>query len=125
MAQLTVHNAHVHVGLAWWERMFAGGRRRFVVPLSAVDAAERVDRPTRFTAAPGGRAGVVVTGVVKIGRWGLGTGTSRFLSVRRWVPAVRVVVSEDFAGELGYNELLISTSHADSVLEALAAGNRT
>ncbi|WP_280401785.1 hypothetical protein [Nocardia carnea] len=125
MAQLTVHNEHVHVDLAWWERIFAGRRRRFVIPLTAVDAAERVERPTRFSAAPGGRAGVVVTGVVKIGRWGLGTGTSRFLSVRRWVPAIRIVVSEDFAGELGYHELLISTSRADSVLEAVAAGNRS
>jgi len=35
------------------------------------------------------------------------------------------VVSEDFSGELGYNELLISTSRADSVLEALAAGSRS
>lgn len=119
MAKLYVDDTQVRVELNWWERPFAGRRTRLAIPLAEIRDAERVARPTRYTAAPGGRAGLVVTGVLKLGRWGIGTRTHRFLSVRRWVPAVRLRVSEDFAHELGYAELLISTPEADTVIATI------
>lgn len=120
MARVEVDQQAVNVTLSRWERPFAGGRTRIVVPRSAVRASERVDRPTRWAATPGGRAGLLVTGVLKLGRWGIGTRTSRFVSVRRWVPAVRLVVDDATAEQLGYDELLISTPDVDRITAALA-----
>ena len=62
-----------------------------------------------------------MTGVLKLGRWGVGTRTSRFVSVRRWVPAVRLAVDEETAKHLGYNELLISTPDVDSITAVLGS----
>ena len=107
----TVHFADkaVRVELQRWERLFAGGRARFVIPFDAIEIAERVDRPTKFAATPGGRAGMYITGVVKVGRWGIGTGRRIFVSARRRVPALHLVVTKEFADQFGYGELLIST----------------
>ena len=120
MARVEVDQQAVNVTLARWERPFAGGRTRIVVPRSAVRASERVDRPTRWAATPGGRAGLLITGVLKLGRWGIGTRTSRFVSVRRWVPALRLTVDDATAEQLGYDELLISTPDVDRITAALA-----
>lgn len=62
----------------------------------------------------------MVTGVLELGRWGIGTPTSRFVSVRRWVPALRLVVRDGFRDQLGYHELLISTPDLDRVTAALS-----
>ncbi len=58
-------------------------------------------------------------GVIKLGRCGIGTRTSRFVSVRRWVPALRLAVDEELAEQLGYRELLISTPGVERVRAAL------
>lgn len=80
-----------------------------------------MDRPTRASVTGVGRAGLLVSGVLKLGRWGIGTPTRRFVSVRRWVPALRVVVADRFQEQLGYHEILISTPDVDRVTAALAA----
>lgn len=117
----------VHVGehavtitLSTVEKLFCGGRSRLVVPLAEVRVAERVDRPTRASATGIGRVGLLVSGVLKLGRWGIGTPTRRFVSVRRWVPALRIVVDERFQDQLGYHEILISTPDVDRITAALA-----
>lgn len=120
MATVTIDQQQLRVELSWWERPFAGGRHHMSVPRTAIASIERVDRPTRWAATPGGRAGLLVTGVLKVGRWGVGTGTSRFVSVRRWRPAVRVAVDDHTAAELGYDELVISTLDADTLVAELA-----
>jgi hypothetical protein len=119
MAAVQVDQQAVNVTLSRWERPFAGGRTRIVVPRSAVRASERVDQPTRRAATPGGRAGLLITGVLKLGRWGVGTRTSRFVSVRRWVPALRLTVDDATAEQLGYDELLISTHDVDRITATL------
>ena len=102
--------------LSTFEKLFCGGRSRLVVPLTEMRAAERVDRPTRASVTGIGRAGLVGTGVLKLGRWGVGTPTRRFVSVRRWVPALRVVVvDEGFREQLGYHEILISAPEVDPI----------
>ncbi|WP_020672483.1 hypothetical protein [Amycolatopsis nigrescens] len=120
MATVQVDSVAVRIELAWWERLFAGGRTRIVVPIERVLAADRVERPTRHSVTPGARAGMVVTGVLKVGRWGLGSRTKRFVSVRRWVPAVRLGLDSSAAAELGYDELVVSTRDATRVVAALA-----
>lgn len=121
MATVRVDEHGATVALTSWERPFCGGRSRLVAPWSEVRSLERADRPTRLSATGVGRAGLLVTGVLKLGRWGIGTRTSRFVSVRRWVPAVRVTVNDAFRGQLGYDELLISTPDADRITAAFTA----
>ncbi|TCP54958.1 hypothetical protein EV191_102169 [Tamaricihabitans halophyticus] len=123
MATVEVDRRAVRVLLKPWERPFAGGRARLVLAREVITKVQRVNRPTRAAAAPGGRAGLLVTGVLKLGRWGIGTGTSRFVSVRRWMPAIRLVVDRETAGELGYDELLISTKDVDELIAALGSAS--
>ena len=119
MARVVVDGSDVLVELAWWERPFAGGRSTLAVSRGALRSVEKVDRPTRWSATPGARAGLLVTGVVKLGRWGIGTSTRRFVSVRRWVPALRLAVDEREAHRIGYGEILVSCPDADALVAAL------
>lgn len=121
MGTVHVDDNAVTVELSAVEKLFCGGRSRLVVPRSEIRLAERVDRPTRASATGIGRAGLAVTGVLKLGRWGIGSPTSRFVSVQRWRPAVRIVVDDAFRAQLGYHEILISTPDVDRVTAALAA----
>lgn len=120
MAAVYVDRETVRIELRWWERLFAGQRKRLVVPVAAILEARRVDRPTRYSATPGGRAGLVVTGVVKIGRWGIGTRMSLFVSVRRSVPALRLTIDKPTAEQLGYDVILVSTPQVDQLVGSLA-----
>ncbi|GAC68278.1 hypothetical protein [Gordonia soli] len=122
MASIDTANGRVRVELRWWEKFFAGGREQFILSRSDLDGVERVVHPTRYSVAPGGRAGLVVTGVVKIGRWGLGTSKSRYLSVQRRIPAVRLTLNDEAAKKIGYDELIISTPRAQQVVDALTSG---
>ena len=117
MATVRANGATVTVGLSWWERFFAAGRPRLVIPVDAIATVGVVEQPTRWTATPGGRSGIVVTGVLKVGRWGLGTGVRHFVSTRRNRPAVRLTLTPEGADLIGYDVVLVSTPNA----EALAA----
>jgi hypothetical protein len=101
MGTVHVDENAVTVELSGLEKLFCGGRSRLVVPRAEIRHAERVERPTRASVTGIGRAGLAVSGVLKLGRWGIGSPTSRFVSVRRWVPAVRIVVGDGFRRQLG------------------------
>jgi hypothetical protein len=62
---------------------------------------------------------------MKVGRWGVGTKTRRFVSVRRWIPVVRFTLDEEGAGLIGYAEVLVSTRAADSVIASVRASHTT
>jgi len=111
VAHVHIDDTTVTVELSWWERPFAGGRARMEVPRAAVREIATVDRPTRVTATGLLRSGVQVTGVLKVGRWGMESSTRRWVSVRRNLPALRISLDGDRAG-LPYDELLISTPAA-------------
>ncbi|GAB2696924.1 hypothetical protein [Nocardia thraciensis] len=119
MAEVYVEQDSVRIELRCWERIFAGQRKRLRIPIKSVITAERVDRPTRYSATPGGRAGLLVTGVVKIGRWGIGTSSKLFVSVRRSVPALRLVVDTPTAEQLGYDTILVSTRRVDQLVDSI------
>ncbi|CAM4320570.1 hypothetical protein NONI108955_20630 [Nocardia ninae] len=125
MAAVYVDQEAVRIELGWWERLFAGQRKRLVVPVASIVEAERVDRPTKFSATPGARSGLVVTGVVKVGRWGIGTGTSLFVSVRRSVPALRLAIDKPTAEQLGFDVILVSTPEVDRLVGSLTNGSVT
>ncbi|MEO3892390.1 hypothetical protein [Nonomuraea sp. B5E05] len=119
MASVTLHRDVLIVRFAFWERPFAL-RGRLAVPLAAVrdiaDIAD-VEQPLRKTRGVR-RAGVLVTGLLKIGSWGLTSGVRQFVCVRRGVPALRVVLDAG-TSTLRYDELLISTPDAAEVADAV------
>ena len=108
MATVDVVGRGLRVRFSWWER-FAVMRGEVVVPLAAVRLIEHVERPLARTR--GGRAGFLVSGVMKVGVWGFGKGVRQLVSVRRTVPALRVTLDRPTSG-LRFDELLISTTEA-------------
>ncbi|WP_414942403.1 hypothetical protein [Amycolatopsis sp. cmx-11-51] len=117
MAKVDVTGGGLRVRFSTWERL-AVWRDEVVVPLTAITAIEHVEEPVGR--ARGGRAGVLISGVLKVGFWGLGTGVRQLVSVRRGVPALRVGIDRAAAG-LHFDELLISASDSAEVAEALTA----
>ncbi|ADB35223.1 hypothetical protein Kfla_6220 [Kribbella flavida DSM 17836] len=125
MATVRVHDRTVIIQLAWWERLFAAGRSRFVVPADLIATVGVVDQPTRWTATPGARSGLVVTGVLKVGRWGIGTGVRHFVSVRRDRPALRLTTTAEGADLIGYHVLLVSTPEAPTLAADLTSATQS
>lgn len=117
MASVRVVGDELRVEFTGWERL-AVRREELVVPLSAVRKAERVGKPLAHTR--GGRVGVLISGVLKTGVWGIGTGICQLVSVRRDVPALRVVLDRGGYGGR-FDELLISTANAGELAGAIAA----
>ncbi len=118
MARVDFDGRELRVRFSALERL-ATWRAEVRVPLTAVRAVEVLAAPLAHTR--GGRVGFLVSGVVKIGRWGLGTGVRQLVSVRRGTPGLLVKLD----GEFG--ELLISTDRAEelaAVLASRSAGRR-
>ena len=113
MATMEVRGNELRVRFAAWERPFMW-RAGLVVPVTAVRGVERVE--DALGRARGGRMGFLVGGVVKVGRWGLGTGVRQLVSVKRKVPALRITLDRTATG---YDELLISTKDADRLAEVI------
>lgn len=120
MAEVTVDGREVRVRLAGYERPFAGGRRVLAVPRGEIESVDRVDRPTAWAVTPGARAGIHVTGVLKLGRWGIGTPVHRFVSAWRHRPALRLRVSAAEAERLGYREIVVSCAAPEVHVAALS-----
>ncbi|MBB5857737.1 hypothetical protein ACFQ05_19200 [Amycolatopsis umgeniensis] len=116
MAKMDIAEGGVRVRFSAWERL-AVWRDEVVVPLAAIRAVERVEAPVGR--ARGGRAGVLISGVLKVGYWGLGTGVRQLVSVRRGVPALRLEIDRAVAG-LRFDEVLVSARNAAELAAALA-----
>ncbi|MFK0250809.1 hypothetical protein ACIQUM_39455 [Amycolatopsis azurea] len=115
MATIDIADGGVRVRFSAWERL-AVWRDEVVVPPAAIRAVELVDAPVGR--ARGGRAGVLVSGVLKVGYWGLGTGIRQLVSVRRGVPALRIAIDREAAG-LPFDEVLVSARNAAELAGAL------
>lgn len=113
MATAEIVGDGLRVRFSRWERI-AVWREEIMVPLARVQAVEQIGNPLARTR--GGRIGMLVSGVVKVGIWGLGTGTRQLVSVRRSGPALRIILD---GGEFG--ELLLSLPDAAELAEALKA----
>ncbi|WP_410646580.1 hypothetical protein [Amycolatopsis sp. cmx-4-54] len=109
----------VRVRFSAWERL-AVWRGEVVVPLAAIKVVEQVDAPLRRTR--GGRAGALISGVLKVGYWGLGAGIRQLVSVRRGVPGLRIGIDRAVAG-LPFDEVLVSVPNAAELADALAPSN--
>ncbi|HET6286199.1 MAG TPA: hypothetical protein VFG15_05560 [Amycolatopsis sp.] len=106
----------VRVRFSGWERL-AVWRDEVVVPQAAIKVVERVEAPVRRTR--GGRAGVLISGVLKVGYWGLGTGIRQLVSARRGEPGLRIEIDREVAG-LPFDEVLVSVPNAAELADALA-----
>jgi hypothetical protein len=114
MAEIDFDDRELRIRFSTLER-WATWRTEVRVPLTAVRTAEVVAAPLRSTR--GGRVGFLISGVLKIGRWGFGTGERQLVSVRRGVPGLLVKMDETS----GFDELLISTDRADELAAALTS----
>lgn len=115
MATVTLGASELRVRFSWWERL-ALRRAGMAVPLGAVRAVECVGEPLSLTR--GGRFGVIVSGFVKIGVWGFGTGSRQLVSVRRGRPALRIRLDRAAAGGR-FDELLLGVRDAERIVDAI------
>ncbi|MFB9926743.1 hypothetical protein ACFORO_08030 [Amycolatopsis halotolerans] len=113
MATAEIVGDGLRVRFARWER-FAVRREEITFPLARVQTAELVGNPLARTR--GGRIGMLVSGVFKVGVWGLGTGTRQLVSARRRGPALRIVLD---GGK--FDELLLSLPDAAALADAIKA----
>lgn len=116
MADVTVGRSELVVRFGGFERRWVG-RRELRVPLAAVRGAAVETAPLAL--AQGTRRGLDVTGVAKIGIWGLVRGPRRLVSARRGVPALHVFLDR---GAADVDELLVSTVDAAALAAALVPG---
>ncbi|WP_233595070.1 hypothetical protein [Amycolatopsis sp. WAC 04169] len=115
MATIDIADGGMRVRFSSWERL-AVWRDEVVVLPSAIKAVELVEEPLRQTR--GGRAGALISGVLKVGYWGLGTGTRQLVSARRGVPGLRIEIDRAVAG-LPFDEVLVSVPNAADLVGVL------
>ncbi|MEU3770419.1 hypothetical protein AB0E55_35610 [Amycolatopsis keratiniphila] len=115
MATIDIADGGMRVRFSSWERL-AVWCDEVVVPPSAIKAVELVEEPLRRTR--GGRAGALISGVLKVGYWGLGTGTRQLVSARRGVPGLRIEIDRGLAG-LPFDEVLVSVPNAADLVGVL------
>ncbi|RSN69154.1 MULTISPECIES: hypothetical protein [Actinomadura] len=108
MAEVKVARDRIDIEFGRWERTWTG-RGRVTVPLAAVDGAACVDRPLRVPR--GTRRGCHVSGVAKIGVWGLVRGPRRLVAVRRGRPGLHLTLNRELAGD-DFDEIVVS--HRDA-----------
>ncbi|AUS81306.1 hypothetical protein C1701_26660 [Actinoalloteichus sp. AHMU CJ021] len=89
-------------------------RQKVTIPLSAVKEVAVLEKSLATQGAR--RAGMFVTGVMKVGLWGTGTGVQQLVSVRRGTPALRIILDKYDAG-LKIDEVMVSISDAASVAD--------
>ncbi|QFG20617.1 hypothetical protein [Actinomadura sp. WMMB 499] len=107
MAEVKISRDRVDIEFSVWERLCTG-RGRVSVPLAAIDRAAHVDRPLRVPR--GTRRGCHVSGIAKIGVWGLVRGPRRLVSVRRGRPGLHLTLDRAAAGD--FDEIVLS--HRDA-----------
>jgi hypothetical protein len=115
MARIEERSGAVVVRFEGWEPLFTG-RTQLEIPSPAIRRVDVVDNGLRATR--GGRAGLLVTGVRKIGRWGIGVGLRQLVSVRRREPTLRLALDREITG---YDEVLVSLPNAAAVAADLRA----
>ena len=121
MASVTVTDDFVDVRFTGWERLWTG-RERLTIPVAGVRHASVVAEPLRL--ARGGRRGIVVSGFLKIGVWGLFGGPRQLVAARRGEPGLHLVLNRSAAGG-EFDEVVLSdpagAGIADAIARAMAA----
>ncbi|WP_406079243.1 hypothetical protein [Micromonospora sp. NBC_00858] len=120
MASVMVTGDVIDIGFTSWERLWIG-QERLVLPVAVVRQAASVDDPLRL--ARGGRRGLAVSGVVKIGVWGLFGGPRQLVAARRGERGLHLILDRTAGG--AFDEVVLSSPAAphlaDAIGRALAA----
>ncbi|PXY24792.1 MULTISPECIES: hypothetical protein [Prauserella] len=106
MATTAIRDSRLVIRFSWWERLLVR-RATYETPLAAVTEIEVRDR---WSPVIGARAGLIVTGLLKVGTW-RSPGAVRLVCMKRGLPTLRVVLDRGRSGG-GFDELLIGSSHA-------------
>ncbi|WP_246064182.1 hypothetical protein [Nonomuraea longispora] len=97
-----------------WTRLCVR-RARTDIPLEAIREVVPVAKP--LAQARGIRAGLLVSGLLKVGTWTGVTGVRRLVCARRGEPGLRIVLDRRIDG---VDELVLSLEGADDVRRRLA-----
>ncbi|MET7422746.1 hypothetical protein [Dactylosporangium sp. NPDC005555] len=121
MASVTVTDHFVNVRFTGWERLWIG-RERLAIPVAGVRHASLVAEPLRL--ARGARRGLVVSGFLKIGVWGLYGGPRQLVAARRNEPGLHLVLDRSSTGG-EFDEVVLcvpaAAGTADAIARAVAA----
>lgn len=121
MASVTVNDNFVDIRFTGWERLWTG-RDRLAIPIAGLRHASLVAEPLRL--AHGGRRGIVVSGFLKIGVWGLFGGPRQLVAARRGEPGLHIVLDRSATGGQ-FDEVVLSDPAgpgiADAITRAMAA----
>ncbi|MBE1484630.1 hypothetical protein [Plantactinospora soyae] len=116
MATMRISNEVLTFEFQGMERFWLG-RRTLTVPLRSVRQVAYADRPLRL--ARGMRRGYLVSGVVKIGVWGLLTGPRQLVYARRGIPGLHLWL-DSATVDGGFDEVVFSTRDAARLVRTIA-----
>lgn len=113
MTQVRYDGVRLRIDFPGWEALMT--RRGTVeVPREAIDSVQ--SEPGWSSEPLGLRSGLVVSGYRKVGTFRHLSGTRRLVSMSRGLPLLRVRVDRAVTG---FDELLLSTVHAEEIAQAL------
>ncbi|MFD2762876.1 hypothetical protein [Micromonospora eburnea] len=115
MAVVAVTGEQLDIRFSSGERIWLR-RDQLTVPLSAVRQASCVDQPLRL--ARGARSGLVVSGFIKIGVWGVFARPRQLVSARRGEPGLHLLLDRS-TGHVEYDEIVLSAPAAPRLVEAI------
>ncbi|MEQ4304681.1 hypothetical protein ABNF97_25430 [Plantactinospora sp. B6F1] len=115
MASVAVTDDFVDVRFIGWERLWIG-RERLAIPVAGVRHASVVAEPLRL--AHGARRGIVVSGFLKIGVWGLFGGPRQLVAARRGEPGLHLVLDRSAVGG-EFDEIVLSDPDAPRIADAV------
>ena len=115
MIQVTIRQGTLTVHFAPWARLFSM-TAAVSVPVDGIREVHHLDRP--LAAATGRRAGLLVSGVMKVGVWTSFGGVRRLVAARGGEPGLRIVMRDSRSG---YDELILSVRDAEGIRRARAS----
>ncbi|MFC4561096.1 hypothetical protein ACFO4E_04415 [Nocardiopsis mangrovi] len=118
MALMKVSDTELAIEFSGGERTWTR-RASLTVPLSAVRRAARVGDPLR--AARGARKGLHVSGVAKVGVWGLFRGPRQLVAAYRGQPGLHIELDRAAAGG-EFDELVLSLADAEQLARRVGQG---
>ncbi|MFC6022419.1 hypothetical protein ACFP2T_40475 [Plantactinospora solaniradicis] len=116
MATMRISNEALTFDFQGMERLWLG-RRALTVPLRSVRQVAYADRPLRLARGP--RRGYVVSGIAKIGVWGLLARPRQLVYARRGVPGLHLRLDRA-AVDGRFDEVVFSTPDAAGLARVIA-----
>ncbi|GAA1565565.1 hypothetical protein GCM10009827_103950 [Dactylosporangium maewongense] len=116
MATVTVTGDLIDIRFTRWERLWIG-RERLTIPAAGVRRAAFVAEPLGL--AHGARRGIVVSGFLKIGVWGIFGGPRQLVVARRGEAGLHLVLDRPSTGGQ-LDEVVLSHPAGARIADAIA-----